>query len=141
HVANRRQRDAQRTFGLYRVEILAALANAVLLFAVAGYVLVEAGRRLSDPPDIPSAPVLVVGVVGLAVNLTAFGLLRSGSKESLNVEGAYLEVMADALGSVGVIVAAGVMALTGWLWADPVVGAAIGVFILPRAWHLGAEAL
>jgi len=85
--------------------------------------------------------VLVVGVVGLAVNLTSFALLRAGSKESLNVEGAYLEVAADMLGSIGVIVAAIVMALTSWEWVDPVIGAAIGVFILPRAWRLGGEAL
>jgi cobalt-zinc-cadmium efflux system protein len=141
HVATRGGRDRQRTFGLYRLEILAALANAVLLFGVAGYVLVEAGRRLSDPPDIASGVVLVVGVVGLAVNLTSFALLRSGSKESLNVEGAYLEVVADTLGSIGVIVAAIVMTVTGWQWVDPVIGAAIGVFILPRAWRLGGEAL
>jgi len=141
HVANRGGRDRQRTFGLYRLEILAALANAALLFGVAGYVLVEAARRLSDPPDIASGVVLVVGIVGLAVNLTSFALLRSGARESLNVEGAYLEVVADTLGSIGVIVAAVVMAVSGWRWVDPVIGAAIGVFILPRAWRLGGEAL
>jgi cobalt-zinc-cadmium efflux system protein len=140
-VANRGGRDRQRTFGLYRLEILAALANAALLFGVAGYVLVEAGRRLSDPPDIASGVVLAVGIVGLAVNLASFALLRAGSKESLNVEGAYIEVVADMLGSIGVIVAAVVMAVTDWHWVDPVIGAAIGVFILPRAWRLGAEAL
>jgi cobalt-zinc-cadmium efflux system protein len=141
HIANRDVRDRQQTFGLYRLEILAALANAVLLFAVAGYVLVEAGRRLSDPPDIASGVVLVVGVLGLAVNLVAFALLRPGAGESLNVQGAYLEVVADVLGSIGVIVAAIVMTITDWLWVDPVIGAAIGVFILPRAWRLGREAL
>jgi cobalt-zinc-cadmium efflux system protein len=141
HVASRGGRDRQRTFGLYRLEILAALANAVLLFGVAAYVLVEAARRLSDPPEIASGVVLVVGVIGLAVNLVSFSLLRSGSRESINVEGAYLEVMADMLGSIGVIVAALVMALTSWEWVDPVIGAAIGIFILPRAWHLGREAL
>ena len=85
--------------------------------------------------------VLVVGVVGLAVNLASFALLRSGSKESLNVEGAYLEVMADTLGSIGVIVAAIVMTITSWSWVDPVIGAAIGVFILPRAGASAREAL
>jgi cobalt-zinc-cadmium efflux system protein len=141
HVANRGGQDRQRTFGLYRLEILAALANAVLLFGVAGYVLIEAARRLSDPPEIDAAVVLVVGVLGLAVSLASFFLLRSGAKESLNVRGAYLEVVADALGSFGVIVAAVTIGLTGWAWVDPVIGAAIGVFILPRAWRLGAEAL
>ena len=131
----------QRTFGLYRLEILAALFNAMLLFAVAGYVLFEAVRRINDAPDIASGPVLVVGVIGLVVNLAAFALLRSGAKDSLNVRGAYLEVVSDTLGSVGVIVAAIVWGITGWTWVDPVIGAVIGVFILPRAWRLGHEAL
>jgi cobalt-zinc-cadmium efflux system protein len=131
----------QRTFGLYRLEILAALFNAMLLFAVAGYVLFEAVRRISDAPDIASGPVLVVGVIGLVVNLAAFALLRSGARDSLNVRGAYLEVVSDTLGSVGVIVGAIVWGITGWTWVDPVIGAVIGVFILPRAWRLGHEAL
>jgi len=131
----------QRTFGLYRLEILAALFNAMLLFAVAGYVLFEAVRRINGAPDIASGPVLVVGVIGLVVNLIAFLLLRSGAKDSINVRGAYLEVVSDTLGSVGVIVAALVWGITGWTWVDPVIGAVIGVFILPRAWRLGREAL
>ncbi len=122
------------------MEILAALANAVLLFGVAGYVLFEAVRRLDDPPEVASVPVLVVGIIGLAVNLVAFVLLRQGATESLNVRGAYFEVVADTLGSVGVIVAAAVMWATGWGWVDPVIGAAIGLFILPRAWRLGRDA-
>lgn len=141
NVASREVRARHRTFGLYRLEILAALANAVLLFGVAAYVIYEAVRRLDDPPEIASVPVLVVGVLGLAVNLVAFGMLRRGAAESLNVRGAYLEVVADALGSLGVIVAAIVMGTTGWEWVDPVVGAAIGLFILPRAWRLGRDAL
>jgi cobalt-zinc-cadmium efflux system protein len=141
HVASRDSREHQRTFGLYRLEILAALANAVLLFAVAIYVLVEAVRRLSDPPDIATGVVLVVGIIGLVVNVTAFLLLRPGASESLNVEGAYLEVVADMLGSIGVIVAAIVMSVTDWWWVDPVIGAAIGVFILPRGYRLGREAV
>jgi cobalt-zinc-cadmium efflux system protein len=141
HAASNASTSGQRTFGLYRLEILAALANAVLLFAVAGYVIYEAITRLSDPPDVASLPVIVVGVLGLGVNLVAFVLLRAGSKESLNVHGAYLEVLSDTLGSIGVIVAAIVWGVTGWEWVDPVVGAAIGVFILPRAWRLGREAV
>jgi len=131
----------QRTFGLYRLEILAALFNAILLFAVAGYVLFEAARRINDAPEVASGPVLIVGVIGLVVNLIAFLLLRSGAKDSINVRGAYLEVVSDTLGSVGVIVAALVWGITGWTWVDPVIGAVIGVFILPRAWRLGREAL
>lgn len=139
--ANRATPAVHRTFGLYRLEILAALANAVLLFAVAGYVLFEAARRLDDPPEVASVPVLVVGAIGLAVNLIAFALLRQGASESLNVRGAYFEVVADTLGSIGVIVAAAVMWATGWGWVDPVIGAGIGLFILPRAWRLGRDAL
>jgi len=139
--ANRTEHAAHRTFGLYRLEILAALANAVLLFAVAGWVLFEAVQRLSDPPEVASLPVFVVGVLGLGVNVVSFLLLREGAKESLNLRGAYLEVMSDMLGSVGVIVAAVVMWATGWGWVDPIIGAAIGVFILPRAWRLGRDAL
>jgi cobalt-zinc-cadmium efflux system protein len=131
----------QRTYGLYRLEILAALANAVLLFGVAGYVLVEALRRIGDAPEVASLPVLVVGCIGLAVNLVAFFLLRAGAKESLNLQGAYLEVFSDTLGSVAVIIGAAVWGLTGWTWVDPALGAAIGVFILPRAYRLGREAV
>jgi cobalt-zinc-cadmium efflux system protein len=142
HVADRDQSAANhRTFGLYRLEILAALANAVLLFGVAAYVVVEAVRRFGDAPDVLAGPMLVVAIVGLAANVVAFALLRQGSSESLNVEGAYLEVLSDLLGSIGVIVAAVVLAVTGWGWVDPVVGVGIGLFILPRAWRLGAQAV
>lgn len=138
--ANRANKQQHRTFGLYRLEILAALANAVLLFAVAAYVLIEAARRLGDPPEVASIAVLIVGTIGLAVNVVAFLLLRQGAEESLNVRGAYVEVLADMLGSIGVIAAAAVMQITGWGWVDPVIGAGIGLFILPRAWKLGRDA-
>src|SRR5918994_1440866 len=104
--ANRTVHARHRTFGLYRLEILAALANAALLFLVAGYVLVEAARRLGVPPQIEWLPVFVVGVIGLCVNCIAFALLRPGAAESLNVRGAYYEVVADMLGSLDVISAA-----------------------------------
>ena len=139
--ASRAAHAQHRTFGLYRLEILAALANAVLLFGVAGYVLIEAAGRLDDPPDVPTVPVLVVGILGLTVNLVVFALLRRGASESLNVRGAYVEVVADMLGSIGVIVAGAAMWATGWGWVDPLIGAGIGVFILPRAWKLGREAV
>jgi cobalt-zinc-cadmium efflux system protein len=141
HAASNARTHPQRTYGLYRLEILAALANAVLLFGIAGYVVVEAVRRIGDAPEVASWPVLAVGVLGLGVNAVSFALLRAGAKESLNVAGAYLEVVSDTLGSIAVIVGAIVWGVTGWTWVDPVLGAAIGVFILPRAFRLGREAL
>ena len=140
-LASRGTARRHRTFGLYRLEIVAALANAVLLFGVAIYVVVEAIRRLGDAPEVMDGTMLVVAIVGLAANVVAFVLLREGSQESINVEGAYLEVLADLLGSVGVIVAAVVIAVSGWQWVDPLVGVSIGVWILPRTWRLGSRAL
>ncbi len=134
-------RSSARTFGLYRAEVLAALANAVLLFGVAGYVLVEAVTRFAAPPDVPGGPVVVVSLLGLAANVVAFLLLRRGAAESLNVRGAYLEVVADMVGSVGVLVSGLVTLLFGWRYADPVVGVAIGLFVLPRTWTLARRSL
>jgi cobalt-zinc-cadmium efflux system protein len=139
--ASRVGAEGRHTYGLYRLEILAALANALLLFLVAGYVIYEAFNRLSDPPDILSGPMLVVAVLGLAVNIVGWWLLRDGASESMNVEGAFMEVVADLLASVGVIVAALVVIFTGWVYVDAIVGAAIGLFILPRAYRLGRRAL
>jgi cobalt-zinc-cadmium efflux system protein len=141
YAASKAATDPQRTFGLYRLEVLAALGNAVLLFGVAIYVLVEAARRFGDPPDVPAGPMLVVAVAGLVANLVAFWLLRSGARESINVRGAYLEVLGDLLGSVGVIVAAAVIGLTGWTYADPIIAVAVGLFILPRTWRLARAAV
>ena len=135
------RRKASHTYGLYRLEVLASVANALLLFGVAGYVLYEAVRRFSEPPEVPGLPLLLVAVVGLAVNVVAFRLLQAGARESLNVRGAFLEVLADALGSAGVILAGVVLLTTGWPYADPIIGAAIGLFILPRTWRLGRSAL
>lgn len=140
-VANRQGGQPHRTFGLYRVEILAALANAVLLFAVAGWVLYEAVGRIGNPEAVAGTPLLIVAVLGLAANLVAFALLRQGAKESINLEGAYLEVLADIVGSIGVIIGAVAIKVTGQEWIDPVVGVAIGLFILPRTWRLGARAV
>lgn len=131
----------QRTYGLYRLEVLAALANGILLFAVAGYVLYEAIRRFSEPPDVPGLPLLITAVIGLIINLISFRLLTAGSKESLNVKGAYLEVMGDLLGSIGVIAAAIILFTTGWAYADPIIGVGIGLFILPRTFKLTRQAL
>ena len=136
------QRPARgrRTFGWQRVEILAAVANGLLLLAVAAYVLIEAIRRIGQPPEIASGLMLAVASVGLAVNLGSLAVLHRGRGDSLNVRGAYLEVAADALGSVAVIVAAVVIATTGWTPADIVASAVIGCLVVPRAWHLLREA-
>lgn len=133
--------NPQRSFGLYRLEILAALANAGLLFGVVGYVLYESVARLVDPPEVLGGPMIVVAAVGLLLNVVAVLLLRRGASESLNLEGAYLEVLADAFGSVGVIVAGTVQLTTGWPYADPLVAIGVAALIAPRAWRLGARAL
>ena len=130
-----------RTFGWYRAEILAAVVNAVLLIGVAALVLAEAWRRLQDPPAVAAGAMLAVAVVGLAANAVSMLLLRRGQAESLNLRGAYLEVLGDLLGSVAVIVAAAVIALTGWRAADPMASALIGLLILPRTWRLLREAV
>ncbi len=130
-----------RTFGYLRVEILAALVNAVLLFAVAAVVLIEAVRRLSGPPDIASTPMLVVALGGLAVNAVSLWLLRDAQRASLNMRGAYLEVLGDLAGSAAVVVAAIVIGLTSWRPADAVASVAIGLMIVPRAWTLARDAL
>lgn len=132
----------RHTFGMYRLEILAAFVNALLLFGVAIWVLIESLRRLLSeaPIEVISGPMLLVAVGGLGVNTISFFLLREGAKDSLNLQGAYLEVLADAVGSVGVIVASILVWRFGWTWADPVAAMAIGAWILPRTWRLGANA-
>ena len=130
----------QKTYGYYRVEILAALANAVVLFLISFYILYEAYRRFEEPPEVASAPMLLIAVIGLAINLVGIWNLHHGAKESLNIHGAYLEVVSDALGSVGVIVAAVIMLVSGWYYADPIFSVLIGLFILPRTWSLLTQA-
>ena len=137
------QRPARgrRTFGWQRAEILAAVANGLLLVAVAGYVVVEAVRRIGDPPQIDAGVVLAVAAVGLAVNLAGLALLHAGRSRSLAVRGAHLEVFGDALGSVAVLVSAVVVATTGWTPADTVASLLIAALVLPRAWSLLREAV
>ena len=130
----------QKTYGYLRFEILSALANAVVLLLLTFYILYEAYQRFLDPPEISSLPMLAVAVVGLGVNLASMRLLSAGSSESLNVKGAYFEVLSDMLGSLGVIIAALVIMLTGWTLADPIIGAGIGLFIIPRTWNLLKQA-
>lgn len=129
-----------RTYGYLRVEILAAVTNAFLLFGVSLFILFEAWRRLSDPPEIASGLMLAVALVGLAANAVSLFLLRDAQRESLNMRGAYLEVMGDFAGSAAVIVAAVVIAATGWTAADTIASALIGLLILPRAFALLREA-
>ena len=137
----RRPADDRRTYGYFRAEILAALFNAVLLVAVAGYIFYEAFNRFTDPPEVASAPLLVVASIGLAVNIFGAGLLYTGSKESLNVRGAFLEVWKDILGSIAAIAAGVIILTTGWQYADPILAAGVGVLILPRTWDLLKQAL
>ena len=131
-----RQADQRRTYGYRRFEILAAGFNALLLFAVAGYVMWEGVQRLIAPEPVGSVGMLVVACIGLVANLVAMRILASGKDTSLNVKGAYLEVWADMLGSLGVIVAAVLIYFTNWLWLDPVVAIGIGLWVLPRTWTL-----
>lgn len=131
----------RRTYGYHRVEILATLANGVALIALSLFIFYEAFDRLRNPPEVASRAMLLVAALGLVINIVGVVLLQSGSGESLNVKGAYLEVLSDAVASLGVMAAAGIMALTGWYAADPLISAAIGLFILPRTWSLLASAV
>jgi cobalt-zinc-cadmium efflux system protein len=124
------------TYGYLRMEILAALANGVVLFLVAGYIMYEALHRVWAPPEVQSGPMLIIAVLGLSINVLSMWLLHHGAEESLNIRGAYMEVLSDALGSVGVMVAAIIIQMTGFSLADPIISAAIGLFILPRTWAL-----
>ena len=131
----------ERTYGFYRAEILAALANAVVLIGISFYILYEAFLRFRNPPEIESGAMLWVAGIGLIVNLASMRLLRGASNESLNMKGAYFEVLSDMLTSIGVLVAGVIMLITGWYYADPLVSAGIGLFILPRTWKLLREAV
>lgn len=137
---SRRPADAKRTYGYARMEALGAMVNGGLLFVVAGYILWEAVGRFRDPPEVASIGMLVVAVIGLVVNLISMRLLKAGSGESLNVKGAYLEVWADMLGSVGVIVGALVIQFTGFAMVDPIVAVLIGLWVLPRSASLMRDA-
>ncbi len=131
----------QNTYGYVRMEVLSALTNAVVLLLLTVYIFYEAYHRFLNPPELLGGPMLAVALVGLAVNLVSMRLLSQGASESLNVKGAYFEVLGDMLGSLGVIVAAGVVLLTGWKLADPIIGAGIGLLIVPRTWILLKQAI
>ncbi|MDP8950457.1 MAG: cation diffusion facilitator family transporter [Actinomycetota bacterium] len=126
----------EKSFGYKRAEILAALANGVTLVAISIWIFVEAYSRLREPPEIPGGPVLAVATLGLLVNAVGAAILSRSGGESLNTQGALRHVLADALGSVGVMVAALVIILTGWSYADPLVSVVIGLLILASSWSL-----
>ncbi|WP_250302914.1 cation diffusion facilitator family transporter [Streptomyces sp. A 4/2] len=140
HFANR-PAGGNRTFGYARAEILAALANCLLLLGVGGYVLYEAIQRFITPADTAGGLTIVFGLIGLVANMISLSILVRGQSESINVRGAYLEVLADALGSVAVLIAAGLILTTGWQAADPVASIVIGLMIVPRTVKLLRETL
>jgi cobalt-zinc-cadmium efflux system protein len=131
----------EKTYGYYRVEILAALVNALVLLAVAFFILLESWERFWRPQAVAAGPMLVVAALGLAANLTSAWLLHHGATESLNVRAAYLDVLSDAATSAGVIVAAVVVLTTGWTPADPITSAVIAVMVVSRTWHLLRQAV
>lgn len=137
---SRRPPDAKRTYGYARMEAIGALINGGLLFLVAGYILWEAVGRFQEPPAVASTGMMVIAALGLVVNLISMRLLKAGAGESLNVKGAYLEVWADMLGSVGVLAGALIIQFTGWFLADPIIAVLIGLWVLPRTWTLLREA-
>lgn len=140
HFANRPS-TGNRTFGLARAEILAALANCLLLLGVGGFLLFEAVERFITPADTKGGLTIIFAAVGMAANLISLSLLMRGQKESLNVRGAYLEVLADTLGSVAVLISATVILTTGWQAADPIASLVIGLMIVPRTVKLLRETL
>ena len=130
-----------RTYGYHRSEILAALANSVLLVLISIFVLFESIHRMASPPEIHSTQMLLVAVIGLCINLVSMRLLSDGHGDSLNARAAYLEVVSDMLASIGVILAAAVMMTTGWYLADPVISAILSLFIMFRTWGLLKESI
>jgi cobalt-zinc-cadmium efflux system protein len=132
---------AARTFGWHRAEVLTAMANAAMLLAVAVWVFYEAISRIGDAPDLPGLALVLTATAGLAANLVVMLMLRADSKDSLAVRGAYLEVLADAVGSVGVLIAGAVVIAFNWTYADIVVGVLISLWVVPRALKLAAASL
>lgn len=137
----KRAADDRRTFGYKRFEILAAALNAVVLFLVAFYILYEAYQRFQNPPDIEAGWMMAVAVAGLIINIISMRMLAKSSEHSLNVKGAYLEVLSDMVGSIGVIAAALIIKFTGWWQVDPILAVLIGFWILPRTWKLLSESI
>lgn len=140
-LAKRGSTSPARTYGWHRAEVFTAVANAALLLGVAGFILYEAIERLGHAPDVPGVPMIVVALAGLAANAVVVLLLRSHSKDSLAVKGAYMEVVADTVGSIGVLIAGIVTVTTGWPYADVVVAVLVALWVLPRAIALARAAL
>ena len=140
-LARRGSKSAARTYGWHRSEVFTAVANAVLLLAVAAFIVYEAIKRLGEPPQIPGWPMILVALLALAANVAVVLLLRAHSESSLAVKGAYMEVMADAVSSVGVLIAGIVMVTTHWPYADTVVAVLVALWVLPRAIALARAAL
>jgi cobalt-zinc-cadmium efflux system protein len=140
-LARRGSTSPARTYGWHRAEVFTAVANAVLLLGVAGFILYEAFERLGTAPEIPGLPMIVVALAGLLANVVVMLLLRSQSEHSLAVKGAYMEVVADAISSVGVLIAGVVTLTTGWPYADTVVAVLVALWVLPRAITLARAAL
>ncbi|WP_174275077.1 cation diffusion facilitator family transporter [Sphingomonas bacterium] len=136
-----RAADDRRSFGYKRLEIVAAAFNALMMFVAAAYVVSEAVGRFRTPEHVATGGVMAVAVLALVVNLIAMRLLMGGRGESMAMRSAYLEVLADAIGSFGVIVGAALIYFTGWLWIDPVVAIAIALWILPRTWSLLSDTI
>ncbi|ASK31579.1 cation transporter [Chryseobacterium sp. T16E-39] len=136
-----RKADSKKTFGYYRTEILAAVINAVVLLGISLYVLYEAYQRFQNPPEVQSKSMLIVAGIGLIVNIVGMMILRKDSEASLNMKGAYFEVLSDMLTSIGVMIAGVIMLTTNWYYADPIISAAIGLLIFPRTWRLLKEAV
>ncbi|KLI05137.1 cation transporter [Mycolicibacterium conceptionense] len=140
-LAKRGSTSPARTYGWHRAEVFTAVANAALLLGVAVFILYEAIERLGNAPEVPGVPMIVVALAGLAANAVVVMLLRSQSKDSLAVKGAYMEVMADTVGSIGVLIAGIVTVTTGWPYADVVVAVLVALWVLPRAIALARAAL
>ncbi|KAA0114364.1 cation diffusion facilitator family transporter [Mycolicibacterium sp. P9-22] len=140
-LARRGSTSPARTYGWHRAEVFTAVANAALLLGVAGFILYEAFERFGDAPDVPGVPLIVVALAGLAANAVVVLLLRSDSEHSLAVKGAYMEVVADTVGSIGVLIAGIVTVTTGWPYADVVVAVLVALWVLPRAFALARAAL
>jgi len=136
-----RPSTAEKTYGYLRLEILAALVNGVALFVISGLIIWRAVLRIDTPEHVHPGLMLIVATIGLAANLAAARVLHSGHRHSLNLRGAYLHVLSDVLGSLGAMAAAGVIALTGWTVADPIISLGIAVLILVGAWRLVSESV